>query len=210
MLVCCTATFNTTSLEDLSSFGTSFHEAQGILGICRVPPPGPSHCRHSEAAQSFSDSDPLAWLQVEAEVLRSFEQQNNGGAEVKLSNRRPLLQGYACGASRGHAPITAATQKLVPRTNVAAVKESAFGVARHIRLQLLNHIQAPSGVAHISMLGVNKDTHLVEVNPDGAHVRSSHGRQREEAVLPLADERHALVKAEKLFHQTSHTRVNRH
>lgn len=33
MLVCCTKSFNTMFLEDLSLFGTSFHEVQGILGI---------------------------------------------------------------------------------------------------------------------------------------------------------------------------------
>lgn len=175
-----------------------------------VPWPGHSHYRQSEVAQSFSYSDSLAWLQIEAEVLRSFKQQNNGGAEVKLSNRCPFLQSYACCTGRGHAAIAVGIQKLVPRTNVAAVKESAFGVARSIRLQLLNHIQAPSTDAHIYMLVANKETHLVKVNPDGAHICSSDRRQREEAVLPLAEERHALVKAEKLFHQTSHTRVNWH
>lgn len=183
---------------------------QTVRRLRRVPPPGHSHDRQSEAAQSFSYSDSLAWLQIEAEVLRSFEQQNNGGAQVKLSNRCPFLQGHACCAGRGHAPIAAAVQKLVPRTNVAAVKEGAFGVARRVGLQLLNHTQAPSAGAHIYTLVVNKETHLVKVDPDGAHVRSSDRRQREEAVLPLAEERHALVKAEKLFHQTSHTRVNRH
>lgn len=173
-----------------------------------VPSPGPAHRRHSEAAQSFSHSDSLAWLQIEAEVLRSFEQQNDGGAQVELPNRRPFLQGHACCASRGHAPIAAAVQKLVPRAIVAAVKEGSFGVAWSIGLQLLDHIQAPS--THVYTLVVDKETHLVKVNPDGAHVRGSHRRQREEAVLPLAEERHALVKAEKLLHQTSHTRVHRH
>lgn len=45
----------------------------------------------SEAADPLPDSDLLSRLQVEAEVLRSFEQQNDGGAEVKLPHCRPLL-----------------------------------------------------------------------------------------------------------------------
>lgn len=227
MLVCCTVSFilvtgrfkfvwhflsrGTRHSGNMKSSNTlSVSGCHRVRRLRWVPSPGRSHSSQSEAAQSFSHSDSLARLQIEAEVLRSFKQQNNGGAEVKLSNRCPFLQGYACCASRGHAPITAAIQKLVPRTNVAAVEESAFGVARSIRLQLLHHIQAPSTDAHIYTLEVSRETHLVKVNPDGAHVGGSDRRQREEAVLPLAEERHALVKAEKLFHQTSHTRVHRH
>lgn len=109
------------------------------LGL--VPSSGHSQLSQSEAAQSFSDSDSLAWLQVEAEVFGSFEQQNDGGAEVKLADSRPFLQGHAHCTGGGHAPITGGIQKLVPRANVAAVKEGAFGVARSVGLELLNETQ---------------------------------------------------------------------
>lgn len=103
----------------------------------------------SETAQSFSDSDSLSWLQVEAEVFGSFEQQNDGGAEVKLSESRSFLQGYACGTSRGHAPFTCAVRKLVPCANVAAVEESTFGVAWSVGLELLEETEAQRMDAHL-------------------------------------------------------------
>lgn len=91
----------------------------------------------SEPAQPFSHSDSLSRLQVEAEVFGSFEQQNDGGAEVKLPQSRSFLQGDACCPGRGHAPITCAVQKLLPCANVASVEESAFGVAWSVGLELL-------------------------------------------------------------------------
>lgn len=93
-------------------------------------------------AQSFSHSDSLSRLQVEAEVFGSFEQQNNGGAEVELPESCPSLQGYTCCTCRGHTPVTGAVQTLVPRANIAAVEESALGVARSIGLELLGEIKA--------------------------------------------------------------------
>lgn len=45
----------------------------------------------SEAAEGLSHSDSLSWLQVEAEVFGSLEQQNDGRTEVELSDCCALL-----------------------------------------------------------------------------------------------------------------------
>jgi len=88
----------------------------------------------SEAAQPLPHSDSLSRLQAEAEVFGSFEQQNDGGAEVELPHRRPLLQDHAF-SLRGHAPFTIRLQRLA--VDVAVVVEGTFAVARSVGLKLL-------------------------------------------------------------------------
>lgn len=52
--------------------------------------------------------------------------------------------------------------------------------------------------------------HPVEVDADGAHIGGPHGRQREEAMLPVPGQDHALVVAEELFDPAGHARVHGH
>lgn len=100
-------------------------------------PPSSMQLGQSEAAEPLPHSDSLSRLQVEAEVFRSFEQQNDGGAKVKLPHRRALLQDHALSLYTGHAPFTSRLHHLVVDGNVAAVLEGAFTVARSVGLKLL-------------------------------------------------------------------------
>lgn len=149
MLVCCLISSNVTGRVGLAlpfmrckAFWENLSVLLSLISPFIRPPHDSLPPVQSETAQSFSYSDSLSWLQVEAEVFGSFEQQNDGGAEVKLSESCPFLQGYTCWTSRGHALITFAVRKLVLCANIAAVEESAFGVAWSVGLELLDEIKA--------------------------------------------------------------------
>jgi len=51
--------------------------------------------------------------------------------------------------------------------------------------------------------------YLFDGESDGADVGGAHGDQRVEAVLPLAQEGHALVQGEQALDQIDHRRRNR-
>lgn len=93
-----------------------------------------SHLTQSEAAESLAHSDSLPWLQIEAKVFGGFKQQNDGGAQVKLSYRLPFMQDHAPFIQRRHTPLTCHLQHLV---NIAAVEKSPFTVVRSVGVKLL-------------------------------------------------------------------------
>lgn len=81
----------------------------------------PLSCLHRP--QRFSETDLLARCEVKSEVFRSFEKQNDGGAQVELAQVLPFAQTHTL---------------LVVVRHVAKVIVGAFTVARVVCTELLH------------------------------------------------------------------------